>query len=312
MQTFKLENKLEILIPTYNRKPHITRTLAQLTAPESPVHACPITVLDNASEDGSSEVIADFAKKFPNIKHIRHTKNIGGNANITRAYELACKPYVWVVCDDDSFRWDSWDEIQNALETNDYDMLLTRKNEFKGRCNLARIFRQCTFVPAVIYRTSLISDGVLMNMYNNIPNLFPHLAIASEVLNRKGRIFLPQGEVLAQCTFDEPHSGDEHILCGARESFAPSPTTHMFWTVGFLNSVQLVEDENLRTYLRDHFGKHGFLGYLIGAFRKNYTHYHGYHLNEAFVRNGLNFRQRLEFELARLFLKMTAFTYRKK
>ena len=115
MNNWHLEDQLEILIPTYNRKPHITRTLTQLTAPESPVRACSITVLDNASEDGSSEVIADFANKFPNIKHIRHTKNIGGNANITRAYELARAPYVWVVCDDDSFRWEAWPEIENAL-----------------------------------------------------------------------------------------------------------------------------------------------------------------------------------------------------
>ena len=80
----EIQKQLEIIIPTYNRKVHITHTLEQLTAADSPVKNCSITVLDNASTDGSSEVIESFAKKFANVTHIRHPKNIGGNANITR------------------------------------------------------------------------------------------------------------------------------------------------------------------------------------------------------------------------------------
>lgn len=306
-----IEQTLEILIPTYNRKPHITRTLTQLTAAASPVRACSITVLDNASEDGSSEVIAEFAAKYPNVKHIRHEKNIGGNANITRAYELARAPYVWVVCDDDSFRWEAWGEIQAALETNTYDLLLTRKDDLKGTSNIARIFRQCTFVPAGIYRTAVITSGVLMNMYNNVPNMFPHLALISEILNKKGLIFLPQGEIMDKCTFDAATSGDEFVTRGS-DTFSPDTQTHMFWTVGFLNSTHLIQDKKLRAYVLDHVGRHGFFGYIIGAFRKNYTQYGGYPLNEAFVRSGLNFKHRLQFDVACLFLKVTSLFRRHK
>ena len=306
-----LHTQLEILIPTYNRKPHITRTLTQLTAPESPVRECSITVLDNASEDGSSEVIADFAAKFSNIKHIRHPKNIGGNANITRAYELAKAPYVWVVCDDDSFSWEAWGEIQTALETDNYDLLLTRKDDLKGTSNIALIFRQCTFVPAGIYRTSIITGGVLMNMYNNIPNMFPHLALISEILNKHGLIFLPQGEIMDQCTFDVATSGDKYVTRGS-DTYSPAVTTHMFWTVGFLNSTQLVRDKKLRAYILDYLGRHGFFGYIVGAFRKNYTDYGGYPLNEAFIRSGLDFKHRLQFDAACMFLKLTSLFRRKK
>ena len=312
METFKLEEQLEILIPTYNRKPHITRTLTQLTAPESPVKNCSITVLDNASEDGSSEAIADFATRFANIKHIRHAKNIGGNANITRAYELAKKPYVWVVCDDDSFRWNAWGEIQDALQTGQYDLLLTRKDDLNGSSDIARIFRQCTFVPACIYRTAVITGGVLMNMYNNIPNMFPHLALAAEVLNQKGRIFLPQGEIMDVCTFDAATSGDEHTTRGAAKTFCPDGATHMFWTVGFLNSTALIQDKSLRAYILDHIGNHGFFGYIWGSFRKNYTHYGAYEPNKASVRSVLNSRQKIQFDLACLLLSVVTLFRRKK
>lgn len=190
-----LNTQLEIIIPTYNRKEHLQRTLTQLTAPESPVRQLSITVLDNASTDGSSELIEEFVAKFPTIMHIRHRKNIGGNGNIARCFELANAPYVWVVCDDDSFRWEAWNEIENALQTEQYDILLTRKNDLKGTSDIGKIVRQLTFLPAGIYRTANITSGVLMNMLSNIPNMFPHLAVVCEVLNRKGTIFYRRGKL---------------------------------------------------------------------------------------------------------------------
>ena len=302
----KIQEQLEIFLPTYNRKPHIRRTLTQLMASDSPVRQCSVTVLDNASFDGSSELIADFAARYGNIKHIRHAKNIGANANITRAYEMATKPYVWVVCDDDSFQWEAWPEIETALESGAYDVLLTRKWDLKNTSDIARIFHQCTFVPAGIYRSALITDGVLMNMYNNIPNLFPHLALVSEIFNRKGLIFLPQGEIMGKCTFDLPTSGDGHYTRGSREAYVPETATHMFWTVGFVASLNMVQDKKLRAYILSHVGRHGFFGYIWGAFRKNYTFYDGYRFNEQIVASALGFRQRIEFYLACVGLRIIA------
>ena len=307
----EIQKQLEILIPTYNRKEHLTRTLTQLTAPESPVRGVSITVLDNASTDGSSEVIEEFAAKFANITHIRHPKNIGGNGNIARCFELARAPYVWVVCDDDSFRWDAWHEIENALQTQQYDILLTRKDDLKGTSDIAKIIRQLTFLPAGIYRTANITSGVLMNMLSNIPNMFPHLAVGCAVLNRKGTIFLPQGEIMDKCTFDTKTSGDEWSLKGY-DTYVPVMLQNMFWTVGFLNSLQMIEDPKLRTYIIDHLGHHGFGGYMMGAFRKNYTRIGNSKLNEAFIKSDINFRQRFVFFWVCLFLKIITLFSRKK
>lgn len=310
MQTL-LQDQLEILIPTYNRREHLLRTLTQLTAPESPVRHCSLTVLDNACTDGSSDLIEEFAAKCPNIKHIRHEKNIGGNGNIARAFELARKPYVWVVCDDDSFRWEAWPEIENALFSNEYDILLTRKDDLKGSSELAKIVRQLTFLPAGIYRTSNITGGVLMNMLSNIPNMFPHLALVCAVLNKKGRIFLPQGEIMDKCTFSD-QSGDECSVRGYDEY--PHPfIANMFWTVGFLNSLQLIEDKKLHAYILENVGNHGFFGYILGSFRKNYTRYGGNELNIAFVKSGLTGGQRVKFLLARMLLRVvTLFSHKRR
>lgn len=306
-----LTDVLELILPTYNRSRHLERTLTQLTAANSPVKDCSLTILNNASTDGTDELVASFAAKFTNIKHIRHAKNIGGDGNIARAFELARKPYVWVVCDDDSFRWEAWPEIDDALRTGDYDILLTRKNDLKGTSNLGKIMRQLTFLPAGIYRTEQITSGVLMNMLSNIPNMFPHLAVACTVLNRKGRIFLPQGEIMDQCTFDTSVSGDLWNKKGS-DAYSPEVLQNMFWTVGFLNSLQMIEDPKLRAYVINNLGRHGFFGYIMGAFRKNYTLCHRSRLNEAFVRSGLNFSQKVQFFFAMWLLRLiTCFSGRK-
>lgn len=299
-----LATQLEIILPTYNRKAYLENTLMQLTAPESPVRACKITVLDNCSTDGSSDVIDAFVAKNPNMTHIRHGKNIGGNANIARSFERARSPYVWIVCDDDSFNWTAWPEIESALLSGQYDILLTRKDDLCGTSELAKVVRQLTFLPAGIYKTSNITSGVLVNMYANIVNLFPHLAVVCEVLNKKGTFFLPQGEIMAECSLGAVVPSDlfvpeQHI------TYTPEVMRNMFWAVGFINSMQLVEDPKLRAYILEHVSKrNGFFSFIMGAFRRNYTLFHNNALNCAFIRQVCTPWQRVKFDVACICLRL--------
>ena len=75
--TINLENTLEILCPTYNRAPFLKNTLEQLFAPNSPVKNCHMTFLDNASTDDTPRLLAQYAAQHPNIRIIRHNRNIG-------------------------------------------------------------------------------------------------------------------------------------------------------------------------------------------------------------------------------------------
>lgn len=142
--------------------------------------------------------------------------------------------------------------------------------------------------------------------------MFPHLALICEILNKKGRIFLPQGEIMDQCTLDVVFSGDDWNTRGSEKSYIPSSARNMFWTVGFLNSLQMIEDPKLRTYVLEHVGKHGFFGYILGSFRKNYTHYNGNKLNEDLVKNDLNRIQKMKFFFARNLLKIISLFIKKK
>ena len=114
---------IEIILITYNRKKHLQNTFNQIFAEESPIKDFPITILDNKSTDGTSELIEEYRIKFPNIKHIINNRNIGGNANIARAFEIASKEYVWILCDDDEYDFTHWKDVEKAIEEN-YDAIV--------------------------------------------------------------------------------------------------------------------------------------------------------------------------------------------
>ena len=113
-----LKDKLQIYLITYNRAKCLKYTLKQIFAPNSPIRDFNITILNNASTDKTDEVIEEYQEEFPNLVHIKHSINIGGNGNIVRAFEMAgsCgKEYAWVLCDDDVFSFKGWKELENAI-----------------------------------------------------------------------------------------------------------------------------------------------------------------------------------------------------
>ena len=236
----KINNLLEIILITYNRKPHLARTLGQLFAENSPVKNLNITVLDNASTDGSSEMLVEFALKYPNLKHLRHKKNIGGNANIARAFEIAAKEYLWILCDDDELDFSTFNKLQEALDKKPAAVVVA--NYINPQKNKALLFKQMSFVPSTIYRTDLINDAVLINANFNISNMFPQLAVAAATINSKKEVIIlekPLVKMIVNC-------GEYSYIRGAENGLTHPLMKDMFWELGYLNSVKLLTDKQLR------------------------------------------------------------------
>jgi len=87
---------LTIAIPTYNRARFLRETLEHLVPQLDDRTEC--LVLDNASSDSTTELIATFGDR---VKHIRHSENIGSDRNMISCIERASGRYVWILCDDD-------------------------------------------------------------------------------------------------------------------------------------------------------------------------------------------------------------------
>lgn len=248
-----IEQKLQIVLITYNRSYFLNRTLKQLFSEESPVKKCDITVLDNNSADSTAEIVSEYQKKFPNLQYKKNPLNIGGNANIVRAFETGAvsgKEYVWVLCDDDYYDWSNFDAVSEAMDGNVDCIGIARyaipDNELN---NPAYQFFQLTFVPGGIYKTSVISDTVLTNMYDTIYTMFSQSCISAHILNNSGKIsFLEKPIVENGLHVQDPEEPecDYSFFRGTEPSETSFRRKEQLWIFGFANIVRLLNDTKLQ------------------------------------------------------------------
>jgi glycosyltransferase involved in cell wall biosynthesis len=234
-----LRNSLEIILLTYNRKEKLQKTFNQIFADNSPIKNLDITILDNKSTDGTSELIREYTKKFPNIKHIIHNRNIGGNANIARAFEIAQKEYFWILCDDDEYNWDNWSEVEHAIKE-DYDAIVVA-NYADPKKDLGHFVAQLTFVPSTIYKTKNITDTVMANAEFNLSNMFAQLALPCHLINEEKPFYICNN----WCVKMIPCGGEETYTRGMAGDIHPL-MKNMYWPLGFTNSVQMIQDKKTR------------------------------------------------------------------
>ena len=248
-----LKDKLDIFLVTYNRKDKLYKTLESIFSKNSPIKDFDITILDNNSDDGTSELIDKYCMQHSNIKHIRHNRNIGANANIARCYELAAKDYMWILCDDDVFDWSSWSEVEEAI-ISDREMIIVAKYAIKNNKKMDLVV-QATFVPSMIINTSILDDTCIRNIYDNIYTMYVQLVPIVMYLNQGKDFFVINGNSIVdnpnECgkklkTYDSCvryHRGVED----SSKMYFRNKT--MSQCVGFVNVIEPLQDKKLKKEL---------------------------------------------------------------
>lgn len=90
---------LSVGLPVYNGLPYLEETLRSVRDAEFQDYE--LIVCDNASTDGTGEVVQEFARKDPRIRYFRNERNIGAARNFNRSFELARGKYFrWLASDD--------------------------------------------------------------------------------------------------------------------------------------------------------------------------------------------------------------------
>jgi len=300
-----LKDKLGIVLITYNRKDFLEKTFQQIFANNSPIKDFEITILNNASTDGTDDLINEYCLKIPNLKHIKNKINIGGNANIVKAYtEYSNKDYIWLLCDNDTYNWDSWHEVENAIE-NDFDCILTKNCKNTN----SEIFHQANFAPSCIYKTKNITTTVVENMYDNIRNLFPHLALIAKNINDGNKFYIVKKDIVNIGI--NPELKTMYIRDLIQDE-VPKSRRMIFWSVGFFNSIELIKDRKKQIEIIDglrHFHKSLFeLFKTIIIYNQELRDDYFYNLQQIF--RVLSFKQKLKFILAYIFVKISRKNYK--
>ena len=188
-----IENKLSIIIVTYNRCSQLEKTLRSID--NSPIRNCSITVLDNKSGDNTRSMCLDYAKNRSNFKIVTHPANLGsGSANIVQAINYCYTEYMWILCDDDTYDFSSFDDVQDEILKGrasiiqvgahddglwDWGVFDTPRNLVKKGYNY---FKYSSFTPCSIIKYSYFLKNI-KEAYNFIPyrySHFPNYALAYE------------------------------------------------------------------------------------------------------------------------------------
>lgn len=239
-------DSLQIFIVTYNRARYLRRTLTQLLAETSPVRNCEIVVLDNHSTDETRDVVKEFAP-MRNVTIVTHPRNIGGNANIVRAMELA-RPnsYVWTLGDDDFYDFANWHEVELAMVRGEKAICLARYILPDERKNdVPSPLVQATFITGMIVHASLYSDTVVSEAYNAVHTLFPQMIPILSWVNRGGALFIVDRPVVFN---GDDGCGEKDIsYCRGSDVLEVSPySREQTWLTGWSMVVASIRDRPLR------------------------------------------------------------------
>lgn len=113
---------LSICITTYNRGDFIGATLATIVDQLGP--DVELVIVDGASTDNTSVVVASFANEAAGIRYFREAHNSGFDADLEKAIGYASGEYCWLLSDDDFVRADAVRNIIDALKGDEIDLLL--------------------------------------------------------------------------------------------------------------------------------------------------------------------------------------------
>ena len=291
-----IKDKLQIFLVTYNRADKLEKTFEQIFAPNSPIKDFDISVLDNNSTDGTVEIIKKYQQRFKNLKHLRHRRNIGANANIARAYEEANKDYVWILSDDDNYDFSNWSEVEAAVIRGEELIMVSKYALAKPTYELIHIVIQATFNPAVILSTKLLDDTTLRNMYDNIYTMYVQLVPVVMALNDGKQVYVLNGEAIV-------HNGDDYGSKNA--AFFHDPNYHrganadkmwfrsatMSQPVGLSNSLEPLKIKEVKeTYMH-------YALYFFKPFEKDFIHF-------ADIWANLNKKQKKDFVFKLLATKL--------
>ncbi len=284
---------LSILIPVYNREKIIAETIE--SALGQSYANIEIIIVDNASSDGTWNVIESYAKKDPRIKAFQNATNIGPVRNWKRCIDEASGEYAKILWSDDLIAADFLQKCVPYLENSDVGFVFTSVKLFSETGEKVyydfddtAVYPTERFLEAALFNTekmplspgcalfrlSDLKHALLVDVPNAIDSDFSMHAIGNDLL-----IFLLIAREYRYFAFiDEPlalfRSHDESISVASDKS-----KLHLLYAVAKAYYIeQYGSTEMIRRY-------NGILKVLTLVYRKNSVNIHSI---RDFYRNNKN------------------------
>ena len=134
IQTGDKNAKVSVIVPAYNSAETIAIALNSLVS--QTWSNMEILVIDDASTDGTREVIESFAQQYPHIVYLRNPKNLGAYPTRNQGYQKATGDFI-TVHDADDWSHPQKIEIQVEALLADSSLIATLSNWVRVNDNLA-------------------------------------------------------------------------------------------------------------------------------------------------------------------------------
>lgn len=181
---------LSILIPTFNRRRAVEKTLKSLISTEANILAT-VTIIDNGSTDGTCDAVARIASMNANVNMIRYETNDGFQESFLRCLDAATSDYVMVLSDEDEIYPGALTQVIRGLSRESVGFvspqMFIEQKLYRGRKQFKRITpSNCEdasfYISGLIYRTSAANEfkNLIREMASrySVARLYPQVLLS--------------------------------------------------------------------------------------------------------------------------------------
>lgn len=127
---------LTIVVPTFNRAGKVCKQIQDICSQIEQLEkgfadAIEVLVLDNCSDDGTQESLAELRNRF-SFRYCRNFQNLGLVGNYIKCFYSAHGRYVWVVGDDDLLEKQAVQHVMLAVVRGDAGVLAVAYKKLNG------------------------------------------------------------------------------------------------------------------------------------------------------------------------------------
>ena len=256
-----------VIIPLYNKAPYVRKTVESVLG--QTLGDYELIIIDNGSNDGSSEIVAEFTD--PRVRIVRLEENVGVSNARNKGVSLSTSPYITFLDADDWWEPTFLEEMAGLIERHpnagiygtSYWMVKNSKKRLapigvddgftEGEINYCTVYAKTLCMPL-----TSITVAIPRAVFDEAGGFKPHLKLGEDfdlwirIALKYKVVFLNKPLSNYNQNVDVTYRGTNHLH---------DPKEHMLWNLGYLESEeksnpdykQLVD--NMRTY--------GLLTYLL-------------------------------------------------
>jgi hypothetical protein len=213
--------KSTVVIPNYNGIKYIEACLESLYG--GTVTDFEVVVVDNASTDGSMEIVRD---KFPNVKLIVNSENTGFSHAVNQGIEISRTPYVILLNNDTRVELDFIHELEKVMDSDKSGKVFSASAKMVSLHDKDKIDGAGDYYCALGWAFSR-GKGKSPDQYNNNCNIFSSCAGAAiyrRELFGKDKVGMFDEEHFAY--FEDIDIGYRAMLLGYRNVFAANAVVY--------------------------------------------------------------------------------------